>query len=111
MFSANIQKLISSSSQTSAMKRAAELEVMIEQKTKDVQALERELVLAMEEDNGVEICQVGNDESGELVFRFKEKNILNMAVGIVPYDSKNEIHVAYATVRKSLKDLAEELCK
>ena len=36
MFSANIQKLISSSSQTSAMKRAAELEVMIEQKTKAV---------------------------------------------------------------------------
>lgn len=41
MFSANIQKLISSSSQTSAMKRAAELEIMIEQKTKDVQALEQ----------------------------------------------------------------------
>ncbi len=34
MFSAGIQKLINSSSQTSAMRRAAELEVMIDQKTK-----------------------------------------------------------------------------
>ncbi len=37
MFSSNIQRLINSSSHTSAMKRAAELEVMIEKKT---QALE-----------------------------------------------------------------------
>ncbi len=41
MFSASIQKLINSSSQTSAVKRAAELEVMIEQKTKDVQSIEK----------------------------------------------------------------------
>ena len=34
MFSSSIQSLINSSSQMSAMKRAAELEVMIEQKTK-----------------------------------------------------------------------------
>ena len=34
MFSSSIQRLINSSSQASAMKRAAELEVMIEQKTK-----------------------------------------------------------------------------
>lgn len=36
MFSSSIQRLINSSSQASAMKRAAELEVMIEQKTKAV---------------------------------------------------------------------------
>lgn len=39
MFSANIQNLISSSSQMSAMKRAAELETMIEQKTKAAESV------------------------------------------------------------------------
>ena len=80
-------------------------------KQKDAESLERELILAMEEDIGVEICQVGNQEGGELVFRFKEKNILDMEARIVPYDNKNEIHVAYTTLRNALKTVAEELCK
>ncbi len=37
MFSANIQRLINSSSQTSALKRAAEIEVMVEQRTKSLE--------------------------------------------------------------------------
>ena len=37
MFSANIQRLINSSSQNSALKRAAEIEVMVEQRTKSLE--------------------------------------------------------------------------
>ena len=40
MFSANIQRLINSSSQSSAIKRAAEIEVMVEQKTKSLDKLQ-----------------------------------------------------------------------
>lgn len=41
MFSSGIQKLINSSSHVSALKRAAELEVMIEQKTKNLEQIEK----------------------------------------------------------------------
>jgi len=41
MFSSSIQRLINSSSQTSAMKRAAELELMVEQKANNVQTVEK----------------------------------------------------------------------
>ena len=41
MFSANIQRLINSSSQTSAMKRAAELQIMVDEKTKDISSIEK----------------------------------------------------------------------
>ena len=41
MFSTNIQKLINSSSQTSAMKRAAELQVMVDEKTKDISTIQK----------------------------------------------------------------------
>ena len=37
MFSANIQRLINSSSQNAALKRAAEIEVMVEQRTKSLE--------------------------------------------------------------------------
>ena len=40
MFSANIQRLINSSSQSSALKRAAEIEVMVEQRTKSLENLQ-----------------------------------------------------------------------
>ena len=41
MFSSGIQKLINSSSQASALKRAAELEVMIDKKTKSIEQIEQ----------------------------------------------------------------------
>ena len=46
MFSTSIQRLINSSSQSSALKRASEIEVMVEQKTKSLENLQPQKTFA-----------------------------------------------------------------
>lgn len=67
------------------------------------------LVSAMEEDFGVEIKDLNQGGKVIPVIRCFRKNVMNMEVGTFIFDESNEMHVAFATLRKALRYVAETL--
>ncbi len=75
----------------------------------DTQGLGAYFASELENDINVEVHK--DDSTANVVLRFGKNNALDMGVGAVVYDEKNEIHVAFGRVRRAMYDIAETLCE
>ena len=84
-------------------------EPMIAQK--DARALGVYLVGEMEDELKIEAASLSNESMDNLVLCCGKGNALDMNIGTVLFDEKNELHVAFGKVRRAMYHIAENLCE
>lgn len=80
-------------------------------KAKDIKSLANYFVQELENDLSIEVGQTDSETDNKILLRFGKNNALNMNVGTIEFDDKNELHVAFGRIRKAFYDIAEGLCE